>query len=48
MNGPFELIYLVVDCDGHAMLGTPEGTRRFGFSPGAVEQLGRELEIKDW
>jgi hypothetical protein len=40
--------YLVVDRNGHAMLCTPEGSRRFEFSPGAVEQLGRELEIKDW
>jgi hypothetical protein len=44
MNGPFELIYLVVDRDSHAMLCT----RRFEFGPGAVAQLGRELEIKDW
>jgi len=43
-----ELIYLVVDRDGHAMLCTPESARRFEFGPGAVEQLGRELEIKDW
>jgi hypothetical protein len=40
--------YLVVDRDGHAMLRTPEGTRRFELGPGAVEQLRRELEIKDW
>jgi hypothetical protein len=40
--------YLVGDRDGHAMLCTPEGSRRFEFSPGAVKQLGRELEIKDW
>jgi hypothetical protein len=37
--------YLVVDRDGHAMLRTPEGTRRFEFGPGAVGQLRRELEI---
>jgi hypothetical protein len=30
------------------MLCTPESARRFEFGPGAVEQLGRELEIKDW
>jgi hypothetical protein len=40
--------YLVVDRDGHAMQPTPKSTRRFELGPGAVEQLQRELEIKDW